>query len=250
MDSLAILPTYFKKNGYQNPSDATKCPFQLAKGTDLHLFEWLKTDEEAQAAFNATMAIPRIGKKDHWFDFYPVEEKFRQSADAPLLVDIGGGMGHDIADFHTRFPNLPGRLILEDLPHVIDDIKSLDQSIERVSHDFFTPQPVKGSRAYYLRSVLHDWPDNKGKEILENIRSAMAEDSLLLLHEFSMPEINAPLFVAQTDLLMMAGFAGSERTQKQWETLLDSAGFKLQNAYKPKDAPEGASTLFEAVLKE
>ena len=69
------------------------------------------------------------------------------SADAPFLVDIGGSIGHDLAEFRTKHPNTPGRLILEDLPVVIGQIKELDESIERVEYDFHTEQPHKGEQA-------------------------------------------------------------------------------------------------------
>ncbi|KAG6354382.1 hypothetical protein INS49_004399 [Diaporthe citri] len=36
-----------------------------------------------------------------------------------------------------------------------------DSRVELQVHDFFTPQPVKGARAYFTRSVLHDWPDEQ-----------------------------------------------------------------------------------------
>ena len=61
-----------------------------------------------------------------------------------LLVDIGGGHGYDIQNFGRRFPGAPGRLILQDLGAVIDDIKVLDEGVVRMKYDFFTEQPVKG----------------------------------------------------------------------------------------------------------
>lgn len=43
---------------------------------------------------------------------YPVEQQLIQGADvkpeAPFLVDIAGGLGHDIAEFKQRFPDHPG----------------------------------------------------------------------------------------------------------------------------------------------
>lgn len=82
-------------------------------------------------------------------DFFPVQEKllngFDQSEDATLLVDIGGSFGHDIGEFRRKFPDAPGRLVLQDLPVVIDQITKLDEKIERTKYDFFTEQPIKGT---------------------------------------------------------------------------------------------------------
>jgi hypothetical protein len=61
-----------------------------------------------------------------------------------LLVDIGGGRGHDLEAFGKKFPNAKGKLVLQDLPP-IDDISELDQSIMRMKYDFFTEQPIKGT---------------------------------------------------------------------------------------------------------
>ena len=46
-------------------------------------------------------------------DFYPVQDAVKDiklDSDTPLLVDIGGGKGHDVMEFKKKFPSLPGRL--------------------------------------------------------------------------------------------------------------------------------------------
>jgi hypothetical protein len=41
--------------------------------------------------------------------------------------------------------DVKGKLILQDRPEVLDDIKKdLGAGIEKMGHDFFTPNPVKG----------------------------------------------------------------------------------------------------------
>lgn len=74
--------------------------------------------------------------------------------DGVLLVDIGGSVGHDLSEFRRKWPEARGRLILQDLPEVLDQARtmSLDKSIEIMDHDFFTQEPVKGkkvSNKYY-----------------------------------------------------------------------------------------------------
>lgn len=87
-------------------------------------------------------------------DFFPVEELLIKGAsldpDAVFLVDIGGNIGHDIAEFHQKHPDVPGRLILQDLPPVIEQIEELGSKIERMPYDFFTPQPIIGMIGYTL----------------------------------------------------------------------------------------------------
>jgi hypothetical protein len=197
------------------------------------------------------MALSRQERGDEWFDFFPTLSRFGNTdANNPLLVDIGGGLGHDIAAFHSRFPSLPGKLILQDLPIVVDDIKDLDPAIQRMTYNFFTPQPVKGARAYYMRQILHDWPDKQCGEILSQIREAMTKDSVLLLNENFLPAQNVPLFNAGIDFSMLSLVSAMERTEVQWRALLEKAGFEVVKIWTPSRRVEASAVLFEAVRKD
>lgn len=83
-----------------------------------------------------------------WCDegFYPVAERIGQrlNSEPPLLVDVGGGLGHDLLELRTKHPELSGRLILQDQADVIKQVGNPEKGIELIVHDFFTPQPVKG----------------------------------------------------------------------------------------------------------
>ena len=219
--------------------------------TKLHYFDWLKTNPKRQNAFNTVMGISRAHRGEEWFDFYPVEKKLFQGLDRSrvLLVDIGGGLGHDLVAFKNRFSDPPGYLVLQDLPGVIDSIKDLPSGIKAIPHDFFTSQPVKNAKVYYLRTILHDWPDKQAREILGSIRVSMGNDSILLINENVLPESNVPLYSAELDVSMMALFSSLDRTRPQFQSLLDSAGFQVVNIWTPKMMVPGSGTLFEAVLK-
>jgi hypothetical protein len=81
-------------------------------------------------------------------DFFPVQERLIKDAkseeDAVFVVDVGGSIGHDLAEFAKKHSNAPGRLVLQDLPAVLGQIDSLDERIERMAYDFYTEQPLKG----------------------------------------------------------------------------------------------------------
>lgn len=83
-----------------------------------------------------------------WFDSFPVEEILVQGSykdvQGVLLIDIAGGRGHDVQAFVRRFPDASGKLVLQDVPAVIDEITDLDEGIVQMKYDFFTPQPIKG----------------------------------------------------------------------------------------------------------
>ena len=53
------------------------------------------------------------------------------------------------------------------------------------------------------------------------------EYSTLLIYDYVMPETKAPLRAAAMDVQMMCLFAGMERTQSQWQVVLDASGLEL-----------------------
>ena len=42
---------------------------------------------------------------------------------AVLLVDIGGGRGHEMEKFQQKFPQDKSRVVLQDLPQVVEEVK-------------------------------------------------------------------------------------------------------------------------------
>ncbi|KAJ5180607.1 S-adenosyl-L-methionine-dependent methyltransferase [Penicillium capsulatum] len=248
MKASTSLNEYFKTNGYRNPDDAHGAPFQFAYNTKDHHFDWLQKNPEDQHAFNVVMGLNRQVEGVQWYDFYPVQDKLQVSPDRVRLVDVGGGLGHDVTGFKERFPDMPGRLVVEDLPVVIQDIVApLADGVEAVGCDMFREQPVQGAKAYYMRTVLHDWPDRQALQALARIREAMAEDSVLLINENTLPERDASSFSVALDILMMEVYASLERTEKQWIELLEQAGFKVVKVWRTEFQGVGSNALFEAV---
>lgn len=101
-----------------------------------------------------------MGARQYWHEWYDVQghllSGFDPSQSSALLVDIGGGKGHDLQAFDKTFgePSWQGasRLVLQDLPPVLDAVpeNGLPESIERMAHDFFNEQPVKGMYEPYI----------------------------------------------------------------------------------------------------
>ncbi|GAB7355456.1 hypothetical protein MBLNU459_g5959t1 [Dothideomycetes sp. NU459] len=134
--------------------------------------------------------------------------------------------------FHEAFPTLT------DLP----------SEIKAMGYNFFDEQPVKGARAYFLRTVLHDWPDKQALQILSKVREAMNAESLLLINETILPEREVALSSAQADLTMMVSFASLERTRKQFAALLDEAGFELMHVWTPSGLEGSSAALAEQAI--
>lgn len=178
----------------------------------------------------------------------------KRDPEAVLLVHIGGGWGHKSLSFRRKNPDVPGRLILQDLPIVLDEVESqgVPEGIELALYDFFTPQPVKGSfppplptatmtfsyqqltkrhqaaRAYLMLNICHDFSDSDCQIILRNTAKSMERGySKFLIGDYVLPSTNVPLEALTSDFIMMTYLGGIERTRRQWETLLDSCGLKI-----------------------
>jgi hypothetical protein len=147
---------------------------------------------------------------------------------------------YDLAGFHKAHPDIPGRLIVQDLPKAIDEINAAEIApIEAQAHDFFTPQPVNGAKAYYLKMVLHDWPDDACRDILSQLKQALEPGySKILINEIVVPEQSAEWYTTGLDLLMMVTHSAIERRERQWKALVESVGLKVIKIWDCGAAPE------------
>jgi hypothetical protein len=249
------FPQFFKKTAYKSPvPGGLDGPFQDAHKTQLPFFEWLVATPPYLQYFDSFMSAYRAGKAN-WYDpgFYPVSERmitaFNPEASDVLLVDVGGGRGHDVAAFAAQYASRPGKIILQDREPVIAGVlasSTEERPYEAQAHDFFTPQPVKSARAYYLHSILHDWSDEEGVKILENLVPALKEGySRVLLNEIVVSEEKPTLAATSMDMMMLAHFAVRERTEADWRAILEKAGLKIINIYT---YPGVAESLIEAEL--
>lgn len=157
------LPAYLSSNSFRNPTDTNRTLFNYAASTNLGYFEWLQHQPEQLAAFSATMAASSdMGTKRA---ATTVSNLFPANLVANvLLVDVGGGKGKILEDVRKQRPDLKGKMIVQDLPQEIDD-RETAEGVEVMVYDFFTPQPIKGTRPplidrphpIYKRSCLENY---------------------------------------------------------------------------------------------
>lgn len=142
------MPAYFATRGYKCPTDPDDTPFQYVFETKLGFYEYLEKDTESFRDFDTFMKASKLNSPifEHWF---PVQERLingfhqeKNSSDV-LMIDIGGGLGHDLERFKKVFPQAGGRLILQDLARTVANAE-VTEGIEAMPYDFFTPQPVQG----------------------------------------------------------------------------------------------------------
>ncbi|KAI0389022.1 S-adenosyl-L-methionine-dependent methyltransferase [Xylariaceae sp. FL0594] len=243
--SFIQTPKWFAQRGYKDPQNINDVPFHLAfdlaVGTDI--YTWLTQPENEQHWNNANAFFEGDrGSRPSWVTWFPVCEKLLtglREDDGPVLVDVAGGRGHDITEFEQQFPDLTGRLVLQDQQPVLDSAV-LSPRIEKRVIDFWKDVPVRDSRIYFMKFIMHDFNDEQCIQILKNVAAAMKKGySQLVIHDFILPDMNCPELSAQWDMAMMAAMAGVERTESQWVSLMKRAGLCIEGLYQPQGDGQG-----------
>ncbi|KAJ5371545.1 hypothetical protein N7517_003551 [Penicillium concentricum] len=262
---FAKLPQYLRETQYRSPANAYAGPFQYVFDTNEHYFDWMKSHPSQLDAFNRTMQAGVVRDNSaRWTQIFPVAQRFQQfmSASFPVdkglqLVDVGGGIGHEIQILLETLPSLRGHFVLQDVPGVIQSmLPELQkttvptQTVQAMPYSFFESQPVTGAHVYFLGRVLHDWPDNEARRILHHIRNAMGKDSLLLIHDRVLPDGPAKVHLSDTimDFNMMALCSSLERTETQFRDLLVSEGLDMVRVWRPATAGLHRQAVLEVVL--
>lgn len=153
-------------------------------------------------------------------------------AGARHVVDVGGGHGELLFAVLAAHAGLRGTLF--DTPHVADGAgeriraAGLAARCDFVAGDFCNAVP-DGADVYLLKSILHNWDDARCALILGHCRRSLAAGGRVLLVERVMPEriegTRSEQSVMRSDLNMLVGLEGCERSAHQFTALLDRAGF-------------------------
>lgn len=249
----AQLPVYLRQLGYREPLDTDTSAFTHTHGQPF--WQRMRSHGDDLLKYNRIMASG-VGRTSVLPLLYPVRERLlaampiEASDDASIVVvDLGGNRGGEIRKLRDRYPELRGRLVLQDLPDVVAacDVESLE-GVQIMAHDFFQAQPVRGARAYHFRSVLHDWSDEACRRILAEIVKVMTPGySKLLISDNVLIEGRTSPEVCASDMAMLAFVCARERTKMQWEELLASCGLSIVYIVQ---AEEGGQSTMEAVLAE
>ncbi|EIN06884.1 S-adenosyl-L-methionine-dependent methyltransferase [Punctularia strigosozonata HHB-11173 SS5] len=171
------------------------------------------------------------------------------------LCDVGGGVGNVSMRLAKTFPQLS--IVLQDLGVQIDQAKEIwskeapevveQQRVSFVPFDFFKESPASDCDIYYLKNIIHDWPDAQAKQILENVKKVMKPGSRLLIQEYVLQHLNRsadslipvapePLLPNYglgrireyyQDLNMMVCLNAKERTLDDFTSLANDTGFKF-----------------------
>ncbi|KAM0793774.1 hypothetical protein ACM66B_001192 [Microbotryomycetes sp. NB124-2] len=258
--SSSYLADYLLDPVTAHASRVDQTPFQTAHRTSKVCWEWIAQDTWRVNRFASAMcAVNSLGGGvkgvtfDDGFDF-------RGLKDGATLVDVGSGVGAASLVLHAVAPRI--NLVLQDRPEVIsgettkafevaapDALKS--GQIKLQAHDFFTPQPVKQAEVYFLRAIIHDWPDDEAKTILKHLADSAAPHTQLVVIEHvvtslapnatdppTVLSVRAPPTPYHLDMQMLCALNAQERTTEQFERLFRSTGWDLKRVGRgAPDAP-------------
>jgi hypothetical protein len=91
-----------------------------------------------------------------------------------------------------------------------------------------------------LKHVLHGRQNGDAVPILKNCREVIPQNGSLLIVEFILPPLVSqadPQLEGHlmSDLNMLVVTGGTERSEREWRTLLEAAGFTLTGVYPVGD---------------
>lgn len=87
---------------------------------------------------------------------------------------------------------------------------------------------------------MHDWSDDRCRDILSNIQGAMGPESRILIHERVMS--NPPSSNSAVDDLAMLNLGGKERTEADWRKFFGSVHLKILKIRR-SEKPVGVSII-------
>jgi hypothetical protein len=189
-------------------------------------------EPEADSIFRAVMGTAPAE------DYAPIASAWNFSR-AKVVADLGGGGGSLILAVLGLNPLLRGMLV--DREPSVDAAKSRfakedpSSRCELMVADLTQSIPA-GADVYMLKHVLHGYQDGDAVNVLKNCRAVIPLNGSLLIVEFILPPLVShadPQLESHlmSDLNMLAVTGGRERSEREWRTLLEAAGFILTGVY-------------------
>lgn len=195
------------------------------------VFQYMKEHPETARVFNDAMTGVSVGAGEaiaEAYDFSQVKH----------VVDVGGGHGILLAAIVRRHPAV--KATLYDLSEVTAGAaaalaeRGVAEPIEIVGGDFFERVPA-GADAYVMKTVLHDWDDDRAAAILVRCREAMARGGRILICEQVIGVGADTAALLDLEMLIMTP-GGRERTGAEFATLAARAGLRIRR-FVPTASP-------------
>jgi O-methyltransferase domain/Dimerisation domain len=158
---------------------------------------------------------------------------------ASVVADLGGGGGSLLLAVLKLNPHLRGMLVDREATieaaHARFAEEDPSSRCKLIVADLTQSVP-SGADVYMLKNVLHGSKDEEAIAILKNCRAVVPPSGTVLIIEFILPRLVSqadPQLEGRltADLGMLAITGGRERSEPEWQGLLEAAGFQLARAY-------------------
>ncbi|OAA74697.1 O-methyltransferase, family 2 [Akanthomyces lecanii RCEF 1005] len=243
--------------GYKDSEASNMAAFNIAYDTDLNIFQYWEKVRPDLGERGARAFSGKGFNENQYLSLYPWAEE----ADGTLVVDVGGGVGGATLPIVTAFTNL--KLLVQDLPETeakfLKHLETNHPTVARTNRasfqaqNFFQVNATKSAPIYFLRHVIHDWPGSEAVKLLQNLATAMAKSSKILICEhmvlptyedeniptdnpFKAPRPLLPNwgagFTSRLDLHVLSCINSKQRTEQDFRALAAQAGLAVTSVWR------------------
>ncbi|KAH8798422.1 S-adenosyl-L-methionine-dependent methyltransferase [Flagelloscypha sp. PMI_526] len=165
------------------------------------------------------------------------------------FCDVGSGPGHVSLALAKAHPHL--RITLQDLPGPIEQARAFwsakhplaieNGHVQFQSFDFFKESPVPNQDVYYLKHIIHIFPDDLALTVLQRIVDVMPADGKLLIQETVTQSAAEDAFkndfgldmapLPSSSKLWICMYNAQERNIAEFSSLGKRAGLRLLKAW-------------------
>ncbi|CAO2828017.1 unnamed protein product [Amaranthus hypochondriacus] len=228
LDPVLTDPSHHLTSWFQNGAESS---FHVLNG--MNFWEHMSLDSKFNECFNEAMECDSrfvtsllVNNKSFKGIFEGIE----------TLVDVGGGNGTTVKAITEAYPWMKCSVL--DLPHVVEGLQEkASTNVKFVAGDMF--EDVPQADAVLLKWILHDWSDKDCIKILKQCKEAIPskdKGGKVIIIDIVMESENDHIISKESttkyllDMLMMSICGdGKERTEQQFKSLFQQAGF---NDYK------------------
>ncbi len=190
-------------------------------------FDYLDSNESSSETYQKALESYTIDYED----IVP----FLDLSDTNVLMDIGGGNGSLLNMILKANPQI-SRGIVFDRPPVIEAIATNHErtdeiSIEYLQGDFFDEIPSHADTIIISR-IIHDWDDDSCIQILRNVHGSLPPEGRLVIFDTIIPEQPRTDIGISLNFNLLVMLGGRERRLKEFEAVLRSSGFMINNVIR------------------
>lgn len=217
-----------------------KPPVERVLGSDY--WSYLENNREFAVTFHGGMQDMSMGSVAGFVGMYGAE--VGQWPAGTVVCDVGGGTGTLLRTVLKQNSGLKG--VLLDLPSVIEQTrktrehtaedKSVLDRLTLAEGSFFDENAIPVADVYMMKHIIHDWDDERCLQILRNLRKRVrvtngGPTARLVIMDVVVPPIKDGASLSSgIDMHMLVLVGARERTEAQFATLLEKAGWRLKRA--------------------